>query len=89
MVKVPPEYVTDKRVMETQSYFEYEWMLTNIYSGQDKPEDAFTAVTYKGYRFWIDNRDIKSKRNFALLMILMSLTEFGQKRSSPLISIGG
>jgi hypothetical protein len=53
----------------------------------DKPENAFTAVLYRDYWFWIDDRDFLSKRTFAFLMILFSLTETGGSEGLPLVTI--
>ena len=89
MIEVPAKHVAEKRVKETLSFTRGEWLLTNIYSGRNKPQDAFTAIHYQDYWFWVDNKDINSKRNFALLMIFLSLTETDQKASAPLLTIGG
>jgi hypothetical protein len=86
-VEVPAKHVAEKRVAATVPFSEFDQMRTTIRSGLDKPQDAFAAVKYQGYWFWIDNKDISSKRNFALLMIFMSLTESEQKASGPLLSI--
>ena len=61
--------------------------LIQVKSGPDKPENAFTAVKYEDHWFWIDKRDFRSKRTFAFLMILMSLTETGGKEGLPLVTI--
>ena len=61
--------------------------LVDIRSSIDKPEDAFVAVKYRDYWFWIDDRDFKSKRSFAYLMLLFSLTESGGKEGLPLVTI--
>jgi len=61
--------------------------LVDIGSGTDQPADAFVAVKYKDYWFWIDDRDFKSKRSFAYLMLLFSLTESGGKEGLPLVTI--
>ena len=52
-----------------------------------KPGDAFIAVNYRDHWFWIDDRDFKSKRTFAFLMILFSLTETGSQEGLPLVTI--
>ena len=52
-----------------------------------KPENAFTAVKYKDHWFYIDDGDFKSKRSFAILMILFSLTESSGKEGLPLVTI--
>lgn len=87
-VEVPAEHVAEKRVMETTSSAGNKWS-TQIHSGKDKPADAFTAIQYQDRWFWIDNKDINSKRTFALLMIFLSLTETEQKSNSPVLTIGG
>jgi len=46
--------------------------------GTEAPADAYAAVPYKGYWYWIDDTDIASKRTFTFLMILFSLAETGQ-----------
>lgn len=61
--------------------------LISIKSSTAQPEDAFTAVRYKDHWFWIDDRDFQSKRTFAFLMILFSLTESGGKEGLPLVTI--
>ena len=88
-VKVPEQHVAEKRVKPTAPYSGLEWMQTRIYSGSEKPQDAFTTIRYQNHWFWIDNTDINAKRNFALLMILLSLTETDQKVAPPGITIGG
>jgi hypothetical protein len=58
-----------------------------INSGPDKPNNAFTTVRYEEYWYWIDKSDFLSKRTFAFLMILFSLTETGGKEGLPLVTI--
>lgn len=57
------------------------------YNPADKSENAFLSVRYRDDRFWIDNRDLKSKRNFALLRFLFSLADTGEKKPLPLSRI--
>jgi len=61
--------------------------LIDIRSSIERPADAFVAVKYRGHWFWIDDRDFKSKRVFAYLMLLFSLTESGGKEGLPLVTI--
>ncbi|KAF0101784.1 MAG: hypothetical protein FD187_1827 [bacterium] len=61
--------------------------LVRIRSGTDAPEDAYSAVPYKGYWYWIDDSDIASKRTFTFLMILFSLAETGQASASPVVTV--
>jgi hypothetical protein len=61
--------------------------LVHIHSGTEAPRDAYAAVPYKGYRYWIDDTDIASKRNFTFLMILFSLAETGQTSAAPIVTV--
>lgn len=58
-----------------------------IHCTKGKPKDAFAAATYRNLWFWIDDRDLKTKRAFGLLMILQTLGDTGQHESLPLITI--
>lgn len=61
--------------------------LVRIHSGAVAPSDAYAATRYKGYAFWIDDRDVRSKRVFTFLMLLFSLAETGQPSAAPLVTI--
>jgi hypothetical protein len=61
--------------------------LVHIRSGTEAPADAYAAVPYKGYWYWIDDTDIASKRTFTFLMILFSLAETGQTTASPVVTV--
>ena len=90
-VDVPARHLADGRTVpslsKTDSAEEKIAQLIDIKSSSDKPEDAYTAVNYKDHWFWIDDRDFKSKRSFAFLMILFSMTETGGKEGLPLVTI--
>jgi hypothetical protein len=53
----------------------------------DQPADALVRVPYRGGWFWIDDRDLESKRTFALTMLLSTLTETGAREALPLVTI--
>ena len=61
--------------------------LVHIHSGTEAPADAYAAVPYKGYWYWIDDTDIESKRTFTFLMILFSLAETGQTTAAPVVTV--
>jgi hypothetical protein len=58
-----------------------------IRCSKDKPKDAFVAVEYRDQWFWLDDRDLVSKRAFAFTMILFTLADTGERESLPLITI--
>ena len=51
------------------------------------PGDAFAAVKYRDYWYWIDDRDYKSKGVFTFLMIIMTLSEKDDKVPAPVVTI--
>jgi hypothetical protein len=61
--------------------------LVRIRSGTEAPADAYAAVPYRGYWYWIDDSDIASKRMFTFLMILFSLAETGQTSAAPVVTV--
>ena len=54
---------------------------------QRRPADAFAAVSYRDHWFWVDDRDLRTKRAFSLLMMLGTLSDTGERESLPLITI--
>jgi hypothetical protein len=61
--------------------------LIEISSGADAPEDAAVAIRYRNTRFWINDRDMRSKRSFNLIMLMFTLANTGSRESLPLITI--
>ena len=61
--------------------------LVNIHSGSEAPANAYAAVPYLGYWYWIDQADIASKRTFTFLMILFSLAETGPSAAAPVVTV--
>jgi len=91
VITVPPEHVADGRTVAALSSgknFKADLgQFIKISGSIEKPENADTAVKYKEHWFWVDDRDFKSKRAFAFLMILFSLTESGGQKDLPLVTI--
>ncbi len=61
--------------------------LAHIHSGSEPPPDAYVAVRYRNYWFWIDDRDLESKRAFMFLRIFSSIAETGVVPLVPIITI--
>jgi hypothetical protein len=90
-VEVPAEDVEENRVRATISEETSEGTpvppLITIHSSTLKPRDAFVAIHYRSYWFWIDDRDFPSKGLFSFLYFLTSLTETGGKEGAPIITV--
>ncbi len=54
---------------------------------KNKPANAFVTVAYRDRWFWIDDRDLKTKRAFAFMMMLFTLADTGERENLPLITI--
>ena len=63
--------------------------MIRIHAEKSHPADAFAAVKYCDYWYWIDNRDFKSKGAFTFLMIIMTLSEKEDKVQPPIVTIQG
>jgi len=90
-IDVPPEHVAEGQTVpslgKTGSAEDSMGQLIDVNCSRDKPEKAFVSVKYADHWFWIDRGDFKSKRVFAFLMILFSLTETGGKEGLPIVTI--
>ncbi len=51
------------------------------------PNEAFAAAQYHGHWFWIDDRDLMSKRALTFLLIISTLAEAGTSISPPVLTI--
>jgi hypothetical protein len=58
-----------------------------IHSSAERSPHAFLSVPYRDHWFWIDDRDLATKRSFSLLMLLFSLADTGEKKGVPLLTI--
>ncbi len=61
--------------------------MVEIHNSEKSPSNAFVTVNYRDHWFWIDDRDLKSKRVFAFMMMLFTLAEPGEREPLPLITI--
>ena len=61
--------------------------MIQISSSPSRPADAFVAVPYRDHWFWIDDRDMPSKRMFSFLMLIFTLVEPGTRDAPPVLTI--
>lgn len=90
-IEVPDVHVDEKRVNPTHPEESPTGAtlspLIRIHSSRDRPADAFAAVPYRGYWYWIDDRDLPSKRMFSFLMFIFTLVETGGREGAPIVTI--
>jgi hypothetical protein len=90
-ISVPDEHVTERRVSPTAPPEEGPAgpirPLIQIKSSRERPADAFAAIPYRDYWFWIDDRDIASKRMFSFIMFIFALVEPASKDAPPVLTI--
>ena len=90
-IEVPEQHVAEQRtyatVVERADEDTVLEPLIRVYSSTSEPEDAFVSVTYRDHWFWVDDRDLRSKRMFTFLLLMFSLAEHGQAPVSPVVTI--
>jgi len=87
-VDVPPEHITDGRTGPTFEQPPGAEPLIRVHHAPERPDDAFVAIQNRGYWFYVDDRDIHSKRTFSIMQILLSLSESGEPGRGPVVTIG-
>jgi len=90
-IEVPAESATERRTFPTPAPEVVNGApvapLIRIHSSPQNPGDAFAAVAYRQEWYWIDDKDLASKRLFSFIMFLFTLTETGDKQGAPIITI--
>ncbi len=83
-IHVPPEHEAGHLVTVTvdESGAPFDWALLtggllSVHACKTRPESASVAVNYRGYWFYIDDRDLESKSTFSLLRQLFELQAGG------------
>jgi hypothetical protein len=85
---VPEKDVAEGRVTAPPKEATSEFPpLIRIKNGDSLPDDAYVGARYRKRWFWIDDRDLPSKRVFAFSMILFSLTETGGRAGAPIVTV--
>jgi len=90
-VDVPQPHVDEGRTASTFVDTGLGGPLFTVYHSEDKPDAEYTyvAIQDRGYWYYIDDRDLVTKRTFGVLQILFSLTDAGEDARGPVVSIGG
>lgn len=89
-IEVPAAHVAEQRTYPSIPVPQGEQVLppmVRIQSGAARPADAFAAIRYRDYWYWVDDRDFRSKGIFTLLMVVMTLAEKEEKAPPPVVTI--
>jgi hypothetical protein len=86
---LPKEHLADGRALPMPNLGEANngSKTVKIHSGKHKPADSYAAVRYRGYWFWIDDRDCYTKRAFTAILFFFTLADTGSESKLPLITI--
>ena len=87
-IEVPEAHIREGRTTASFGDGEGAHRLAVVHSGAQAPADAYTAVRYRDTWYWIDDRDLRSKRAFAFMMMFFSLAETGTRTPAPVLTIG-
>jgi hypothetical protein len=86
-IEVPEKDVAEGRVYAPPVEAPGFEPLIRVQTGDSLPADAYVGIRYRKQWFWIDDRDLSSKRMFAFSMLLFSLTETGPRGGAPIVTV--
>jgi len=90
-IEVPPAHVAEHRVTANAEPEQGPTgplrPLLRVNSSRERPADVFVAVPYRENWYWIDDRDIASKRMFTFIMFIFTLVEPGTREAPPVLTI--
>ncbi len=92
-IEIPSEHIAEHRtyspVSESGDMTQSLPPLVKIHAEKSQPADAFVAVNYRDYWYWIDDRDYRSKGVFTFLMIILTLADKEEQVQAPVVTIQG
>src|SRR5262249_34854496 len=86
-VEVPDADVQEGRAVAGISPEAAQGRLLRVHSASSAPADAYVAVAYRDRWYWIDDRDLRSKRAFAFMMMLFTMSDPSSAENAPMITI--
>lgn len=90
LVSVPDEHVAKHYVAATDPELlpdGTKLTFLQIQNSLTQPANAFAAVNYQGYWFWIDQADLQSKFSFTYLLYLFTFVEPSATTGTPVLTI--
>jgi hypothetical protein len=88
-VELPPEDLAEGRAttLATTEASASADRLLYIHSARERPQGLDLAVRYRDRWFWVDDRDLMSKRTLMFLYMFVALVENGSVPQGPLLTI--
>jgi hypothetical protein len=88
-VEIPENHIKENRASKGRDATSIDETRSRIIVGssKDKPEDAFLAIEYHDYWFYIKDTDFHSKRMFSFLLFLFTLAESGSQGIAPVLTL--
>jgi hypothetical protein len=88
-VEVPEQDTAEGRATATprQSGRPRALPVVHIHASSEQPANAYIAARYRDSWFWVDDRDLASKRIFTFLMVFSSIAETGAVPQVPILMI--
>jgi hypothetical protein len=88
-VEVPEAHLKEHRAVPISENTPSETRqdVARIHSGKEKPADAYAAVLYRGYWFWVEDGDWQTKRALTAVMFFFTLMGAGGAENLPLVTI--
>jgi hypothetical protein len=86
-VDVPEADVLEGRAAPGLPTGETAGRLIRVHCSEAAPEQAYVVVTYRNRCFWIDDRDLRSKRAFAFMMMLFTMSDTAGPETAPIVTI--
>ena len=88
-VAVPEEDIQEGRASPGLALGEKLGRLITVNCSDSAPgdADAYVVVEYRDRWFWIDDRDMRSKRAFAFMMMLFTMSDPAQADNAPVLTI--
>jgi hypothetical protein len=88
-IDVPEEHLRDHSALPAvaQTAAEIQQGAIGIHSSKERPTDAYVAVHYRDYWFWIGQGDLRTKRALIAVIFFFTLADTGGNEALPLITI--
>lgn len=88
-VDVPPDDIEHHRAMPPIASVDGDIRgdIVRVFSGHERPAEAFAAVPYRGHWFWVDDGDFRTKRAITAIMFFFTLADTGAPDRLPLVTI--